>query len=207
MFLTTPHQIILMLSKTETDKFLTVEKKESSSKSNKCYSKWWNQDYYLQENICRRIESFNFRALVIFLVIADTSLVITEIILDSFKIQYECEIHVRHTLNHHDKIMKERIEVAMEIVHYTSIGILTFFFIELLVRIYASGKEFWNVHKKKMEYFDAFIVITSLIIDLVFLSGEEKILGKKLLLILSFRLWRFVRIISSKSKNLTFPMY
>ena len=101
-------------------------------------------------------------------------------------------------------MIKERIEVAMEIVHFISIGILTFFVIELLVRVYASGKEFWNVYRKKMEYFDAFIVITSLIIDLVILSGEKKTLGEKLLLILSFRLWRFVRIISSKSKNLTF---
>ena len=52
-----------------------------------------------------------------------------------------------------------------------------------------------------MEYLDAFIVITSLAIDLSFLHGEKKVVGEKLLLVLTFRLWRFVRIISSKSEQ------
>lgn len=177
--------------KTETNSFLPDTTRNSTRK---CYIKWWNQEFPIQEHICGFIESFYFRAIVIFLVIADTALVITEIMLDSIKIHYECE-------NGHHKISKKKehnIELAMEIAHFVSIGILTFFFIELIIRIYASGKEFWNYRRKKMEYFDAFIVITSLIIDIYFLRNEKQVLGNQLLIIFSFRLWRFVRIISSK---------
>jgi len=186
-----------MASKTETDTFIN-EGKNSSTESKKCCSVWWNQGYHSQEVITRTIESSYFHGLIIFLVIVDTSLVVTEIILDSFKNQFECQNHVHHALSHHNEMMIERLEFAMEIAHYSSIGILTFFVIELIVKIYALGKEFWNIRKKKMEYFDAFIVITSFAVDLYLLGGEKKIFGEKLLLILSFRLWRFIRIISSK---------
>jgi hypothetical protein len=193
------HQILEMISKTENETFLTNDETKLSSQSNKCCSKWWNQGYRHQQFICEIIESFFFRALIIFLVVLDTSLVITEMILDSLKIDYECESHVHHKLREHNTMMKERIEYGMEIAHYGSIAILLFFVVELIIKIYAFGREFWNIRRRKMEYFDAFLVLTSLSIDLYFLRGEEKILGKRLLLILSFRLWRFLRIISSKS--------
>jgi len=187
-----------MVSKTETDQFLTDGRIKSSLESTKCYSIWWNQGFQHQKSISRTIESYYFRALIIFLVVLDTALVIGEIMLDSFQTHYECETHVHKTSKEHNEISKKRIELAMEIAHFSSIGILVFFVIELLIRIYASGKEFWNIRKRKMEYFDAFIVITSLIIDLYFLGMEKTVLGDKLLLIFSFRLWRFLRIINSK---------
>jgi hypothetical protein len=189
-----------MVSKTETDQFLTDERIKSSPESTKCYSIWWNQGFQHQKSISRTIESYYFRALIIFLVVLDTALVIGEIMLDSFQTHYECETHVHKTSKAHNEISKKRIELAMEIAHFSSIGILCFFVIELLIRIYASGKEFWNIRKRKMEYFDAFIVITSLIIDLYFLHMDEKIVGNKLIFKFSFRLWRFVRIVSSKSQ-------
>jgi hypothetical protein len=183
-----------MVNQTETDKFLTNERRNSSSK---CYSIWWNQGFQHQQIICRIIESIYFRALVIFLVIVDTSLIIGEIMLDSFKTHYECEPN-HHSSKKYDDTLKERVELAMEIAHFSSIGILFLLVIELVIRIYAFGKEFWNIRKKKMEYFDAFIVITSLIIDLYFLRMKKEILGEELLLLFSFRLWRFVRIVTSK---------
>ena len=133
-----------------------------------------------------------FRALVIFLVVLDTGLIISEIMLDHLKIHYRCERQIHHT----DRVIR-RIDLAMEIAYYASIGILVFFVVELVIKIYASGREFWNIHRKKMEYFDAFIVITSLIISLYFGHGEKKVHSEELLLIFSFRLWRFVRIVSS----------
>ena len=186
------------VSKKEAEVFLPDKKQQPSSHSKTCHSRWWNQGFHHQKDICRFIESYYFQALIIFLVVVDTALVVTEIILDSFKVQYECDNRVPHAAKHHNEMMIKRLEFAMEITHYACIAILLFFFVELWVKIYAFGKEFWNIHRKKMEYLDAFIVITSLIIDLIFLSGEEKILGHKLILILAFRLWRFVRIISSK---------
>ena len=133
-----------------------------------------------------------FRALVIFLVVLDTGLVISEIMLDHLKMHYQCERHIDHT----DRVI-QRIDLAMEIAYYSSIAILVFFVVELVINIYASGREFWNLHRKKMEYFDALIVITSLIISLYFEHGGKKVHSEELLLIFSFRLWRFVRIVSS----------
>ena len=179
-----------MATQAEIDQFLPKENPESSST---CCSKWWHQKYHHQEVICRVIESFQFRVIVILLVIIDTLLVIAELMLDTMKIYYRCgsEGH-RHLTN---ELATERIHRTMEIVHYTSIGILVFFVLELLVRIYASGKEFYNIRRKKMEYFDATIVIISLAIDLYLLAIEEKLLHEGLLFKFSFRLWRFVRIV------------
>ena len=52
-----------------------------------------------------------------------------------------------------------KLEIAIEALHYTSIVILGFFVFELLVKIYAFGKEWWNIRNKKMEWVDAVIVI------------------------------------------------
>ncbi|UJR35136.1 hypothetical protein I4U23_027907 [Adineta vaga] len=188
---------IQMVNKAEKDTFMTENKKKSSLASHGCYWKWWNQKFRSQKLISHLIESFYFHALVIFLVIVDTALVITEIILDSLKYQYECQIHIHHVSNHRNELMKERLELAMEIAHFASIAILSFFVIELTIRIFARGREFWNIRRRKMEYFDAIIVITSLIIDLWSLRGENKLLGEQLIFVLAFRLWRFIRIISS----------
>jgi hypothetical protein len=183
-----------MVNKSENDRFLNNERPESSGT---CCSTWWDEGFDHQETISRVIESFQFRVLVILLVIVDTALIIAEIMLDSFKIHHECEMKSHHPSKHLEKVEHERIEIFMEIAHFASIAILTFFVIELIIRIYASGRDFWNIRKRKMEYFDAFIVITSLIIDLYFLRVGKEILGEELLLLFSFRLWRFVRIVSS----------
>ena len=74
--------------------------------------------------ICRVIESFQFRIMVILLVIIDTLLVIGESMLDSMKGYYQCEFEIHgESLN---ELTNERIHRTMEIVHYTSIGILVF---------------------------------------------------------------------------------
>jgi hypothetical protein len=183
-----------MVNKAETEQFLGDERPQTSGK---CCSVWWNQGFPHQEAISRVIESYSFRALVIFLVVVDTALIIGEIMLDSYKIHHECKMNAHRSAKQPKKIEHGRIETAMEIAHFTSIGILLFFVIELIIRIYASGRDFWNIRKRKMEYFDAFIVTVSLAIDLYFLQVEKEILGEQLLVLFSFRLWRFVRIVSS----------
>ncbi|CAF1468459.1 unnamed protein product [Adineta steineri] len=189
-----------MINKSEVVEFVPHEERNSSPKSNKSHSKWWNQGYHHQKIISQFIESYPFHVFIIFLVVVDAALVITEILLDALKNEYECQIKIHRLKKHRYEVIAERLESAMQTIHYCSIAILTFFLFELFIKIYALGKEFWNIQRKKMQYFDAFIVITSLIIDLAFLHGEEKIIGKKLILILTFRLWRFIRIISSVSE-------
>ncbi|UJR35135.1 hypothetical protein I4U23_027906 [Adineta vaga] len=189
------------MKKAETETFININKRKSSFDTHGCFWKWWNQKFRCQQIISRVIESFYFSAFVIFLVVVDTALVITEILLDSFKIHYECKHSEQRSSNFHNKIKKENVEMAMEIAHFASIAILSFFVIELTIRIFARGRDFWNIRRRKMEYFDAIIVITSLIIDLWSLHIEKKLLGEQLILILALRLWRFVRIISSVTET------
>ncbi|CAF1584685.1 unnamed protein product [Adineta ricciae] len=187
-----------MAIREETDKFITIPNgKKSSLDAAGCFSRWWNEKLSSQKLISRAIKSFYFHFLIIFLVVLDTALVVTEILLDSFNIHYQCKRQGHRSLIRFEKINEEHTELAMEVAHYLSIGILVFFVVELIVRIFASGKGFWNIRRRKMEYFDAFIVITSLAIDLTFLHGEERLVGKDKVLVLVFRLWRLVRIIST----------
>ncbi|CAF1519791.1 unnamed protein product [Didymodactylos carnosus] len=109
--------------------------------------------------------------------------------IDFIKLKRECEEHEHRN---------EHIEITMEICHYLSIAILSLFVIEIIVKIYAFARNFWNFHQNKMEYLDSIIVLVSLGIDLYFLRGEEAVIGHRTLLIISFRLWRFVRIINIK---------
>jgi len=174
----------------ETDTFLHENQAEDIRQS--CPSKWWNQKFHSQEVICRITESWPFRVFIILLVIIDTALIIVELMLDSLKREYECE-----RVGHHKKII-HRIESIVGIIHFVSIGILVFFVFELIARIYANGREFWNFRRKKMEYLDAFIVITSLMVDFYCLHNEQRLAKHHLLIFFSIRLWRFVRIVSSK---------
>ncbi|CAF1224662.1 unnamed protein product [Rotaria magnacalcarata] len=176
------------------DKIVLNEKRNISSSPKKCNSIRWDRGYRHQRVICGIIQSFYFRVLIIFLVIFDISLLIAEIMLDTLKMQYECKLHVNQSSHHSYEITKEHAELATETTHYSSIVILSFFLIEVLVRICARGKEFWNSRRNKIEYLDAFII------DLYSLQYEKKILSKKLL-IFSFRLWRFVKIINSVAEG------
>lgn len=161
-------------------------------------SKWWNQSYRHQKFLYEKLESMFFRALVIFLVVLDTALLIAEIMLEYFKLHYNCG-----KTNHQNEALLERVHLTMEIAHFLSIGILVFFVVEIILKIYLAGKYYWNLNKMKMEYFDAVIVIVSLALDLYFLSGGKRVLGEELFVIFSLRMWRFVRIISSESVGLT----
>ncbi len=75
-----------------------------------------------------------------------------------------------------------------------SIGILSIFMIEIIVKIFAFRLDFF---KSKMEVFDAIIVIVSFILD-VYFASEEGIESAGGLLII-FRLWRVTRILNGKS--------
>ena len=158
-------------------------------------SKWWNQTYRHQKYLEEKLESMFFRALDIFLVVFDTALLITELMLEYFKLHFYCG----GSPEQHSDVL-HRINLVMEIAHFSSIGILSFFLLELILTIYVSGKYFWNFRKMKMEYFDAIIVIVSLTLDIYFLSAGKLVLGEEIFVIFSLRLWRFVRIIGSKSK-------
>ena len=74
-----------------------------------------------------------------------------------------------------------------------SIGILSVFLIEIIVKVYAFRLEFF---KQKMEVFDAIVVIVSFALDVAFANEEG--LSSGLGLIVLLRLWRVTRILNGK---------
>ncbi|CAF1039017.1 unnamed protein product [Didymodactylos carnosus] len=165
------------------------------------YNRWWHQGYTHQRAICRLFEAHWFHALTIVLVIVDCVLVVGVVMLEFIKLKAQC-IENSHKMKIHRIIHQHEhdIETAMKVCDYASIAILTFFMFELLVKMIVFGRAFWNIYRKKMEYFDAIIVIVSFAFDIYFLLNEERedMFSNRAILIISLRLWRIIRIINTQ---------
>ncbi|XP_074061765.1 voltage-gated hydrogen channel 1 [Macrotis lagotis] len=117
--------------------------------------------------------SHRFQVIIICLVIMDALLVLAELMLD-LKI-----------------IQSDQGKYAGKVFHWMSIAILTFFMIEITLKLYVFRKEFFY---HKFEILDAVIVIISFVLDIVLLLQEHAFEALGLLILL--RLWRVARIIN-----------
>lgn len=79
----------------------------------------------------------------------------------------------------------------LQIFHYFSLALLTFFMVELCGKLYAYR---WEYFEHKFEVFDGLIVVISFVLDIVFIFHEDAFDGIGLLILL--RLWRVARIIN-----------
>lgn len=75
-----------------------------------------------------------------------------------------------------------------------SIAILTFFMIEIFLKLFVF---LWEFFHHKFEILDAIIVVVSFVLDIVLLFREHEFEALGLLILL--RLWRVARIINGKS--------
>lgn len=151
-----------------------IEKDDSSS-SITTDSDDSRQDYRTCRGKMKHMFHTNkFQIAIVCFVILDCLLVITELLLD-------LEVFPKEA-NH---------SLAPHILHYASLGILGLFLLEILVRLIVFRLEFF---KHKMELFDAFIVIVSFVLDIIFRNNEGPESGIGLLIVL--RLWRVTRILN-----------
>ncbi|XP_070188373.1 uncharacterized protein [Littorina saxatilis] len=91
-----------------------------------------------------------------------------------------------------EKYDSEKIGHGM---HYASISILTVLVAETLLKIACVGRRFL---KKKMEIFDAIVILVSFILDIIFVEGLTNLHMEKYVIILSFLLpWRVLRVLNS----------
>ena len=160
------------------------------------FNRWWNSDFAHQRFIVRTMEKSAFHILIIVLVLLDCAIVIVELLLDFILLKKECKDkesteHSEHNSSH------AKMELAIEVLHYASIVLLGLFVFEVLVKIYAYGKNWWNIRDKKMEWLDALIVIVSFILDIYFLKNPD-VLGEFSVLFIVLRLWRIVSSLSIK---------
>ncbi len=80
----------------------------------------------------------------------------------------------------------------MQILHFTSIGLLGLFVVEVILKLIAFGVHFFY---KFEELIDAIIIIISFVLDIVFINNEFlKFMG----VLIFLRLWRIVRIVHGK---------
>jgi hypothetical protein len=83
----------------------------------------------------------------------------------------------------------------LEVLAHISLAITTFFLIEIPLSIYAFGFQFYNpfgpVPHSVLHLFDAFIIVTTFILEVV-LKGREQELASLLIIL---RLWRLVKLV------------
>lgn len=82
----------------------------------------------------------------------------------------------------------------LQVFHYMSIAILTFFMIEVFFKISVFRSEFFH---HKFEILDSVVVVVSFVLDIVVLFQEHEFEALGLLILL--RLWRVARIINGMS--------
>jgi len=183
--------------------FLNDKTKINGPKSN-FYKRWWYQDYEHQRLICEILEENLFYKITIIFLILDCIFVILQTIIDFTKIKSDCVQKKDFFINR----SKHEIEILVRVLHYMSISILTYFVFELLIKIYAYGRDFWNINKRKMEYLDGFIVIFSYFIDIYCLINEKSyFMLYRIEMLTTIRLWRILRIINCKKTFFLFLIF
>lgn len=82
---------------------------------------------------------------------------------------------------------------VLQVFHYLSLALVTFFLVELAGKLFAYRQEFFD---HKFEVFDGLVVIVSFVLDVAFIFHEDAFDGIGLLILL--RLWRVARIINGQ---------
>ncbi|XP_050410768.1 uncharacterized protein LOC126825243 [Patella vulgata] len=86
-------------------------------------------------------------------------------------------------------------EYVAHCLHYASLSVLSILLIEVSLKILCAGSHFV---KRKIEVFDAVIILLSFIVDLIFLKGLSNSAISDPVFILAFLLpWRVIRVVNS----------
>ncbi|XP_028411795.1 voltage-gated hydrogen channel 1-like [Dendronephthya gigantea] len=137
-----------------------------------------------RKELQRQLHGHRFQMVIIGFVALDFLIVLVQLLLD---IQVIRGVH--H--DHH----------AIEILHYTSIGILGLFLIEVVIKVYAFGMDFF---RHKLELFDAVVVAVSFALDVAYSGNVDAWDAVGLLVLL--RLWRIVRIVNGVALSVKIEM-
>nr|XP_054749166.1 uncharacterized protein LOC129254683 isoform X2 [Lytechinus pictus] len=140
----------------------------------------------LREKIHDFMETQRFHIAILVLVVIDCILVIAELVIDFQVLSEE-----GGKCNATESEKEEKEVTAANVLHYMSLGILSIFMIELMIKIPVFWMEFF---RSKLEVFDGIIIVISFVLDIVSLIFEEQFAVLQLLVLL--RLWRIVRVVN-----------
>ncbi|XP_025087894.1 uncharacterized protein LOC112560322 isoform X2 [Pomacea canaliculata] len=80
-------------------------------------------------------------------------------------------------------------------LHYASLAVVSVLLVEVALKMMCSGSHFV---KRKIEVFDAVIILASFVVDLVFIKGVPVFVVDESIFILAFLLpWRVIRVVNS----------
>lgn len=128
----------------------------------------------IRERLSHLLESYKFQLIVVSLVIFDCLLVVSELLIDIRVLELqEAQTH------------------ATKIIHAISSGVLSLFLVEIIAKVFAFRLGFF---RRKLEIFDALVVLTTFALDIAFRESHDAVNGTGLLIIL--RLWRVARILN-----------
>lgn len=126
-----------------------------------------------RDSMKRLFSSERFQIAVVCLVALDALFVLCELLLDL------------------SIIKPDEHKVAPQVFHYLSLALLTFFMVELTLKLFAYRLEFF---KHKFEVFDGIVVVVSFVLDIAYIYNEDAFDAMGFLILL--RLWRVARIIN-----------
>lgn len=88
--------------------------------------------------------------------------------------------------------------VWLEALSYISLAITTFFLVEIPLALWAFGLQYYNprgpVLHAGLHVFDALIIVTTFILEVVLKGKEREFAG----LLIVLRLWRLVKLVGGK---------
>ncbi|XP_073247722.1 voltage-gated hydrogen channel 1-like [Porites lutea] len=92
-------------------------------------------------------------------------------------------------------VIKDETHLARILLHFLGIFILGIFVLEVLLKFYSMGCEYYL--KDKMEIFDAFIVLSAFTIEIVLSVLRARKAWKGFSFIIILRLWRIFRVVTN----------
>ncbi|XP_022668116.1 voltage-gated hydrogen channel 1-like isoform X3 [Varroa destructor] len=136
----------------------------------------------LRHRLSHFLHSHRFYVIIVMLVTIDCLLIVVELLAERRVLEVVGGHPQERYYNHY-----------VHVLHHLSIAILSIFVVEIIAKVYAFSVIGFLNHK--LEVFDAFIVIISLILDIGFYNPDSVVsVGSSLVIVV--RLWRVVRILN-----------
>jgi hypothetical protein len=149
---------------------------------------WWrigSKDYSeTQKWLAKKIECRSVHLMIIILIFLDLCLILTDLSLSSF---YPIEEEA-----------PDAVHTVQNVFAWTSVGILSIFTLEQIAKLIVFGPQYFF---KFWHALDAFIIIASLVLEIVLRQNQDAREVASLLII--FRLWRLVRIMHGIVEEVT----
>ncbi|KAJ6216458.1 hypothetical protein RDWZM_007615 [Blomia tropicalis] len=169
--------------------------KESIISNNRC-----NSISEMRKKVAKILKSYQFHIFILILVVLDCLFVFGELILDLKLFEMECSRNVTINSTETESHKEHVYQMFAEGFHKCSLSILTFFVIEISLKLLVFGFTFFYDLE---ELIDAIIVIVSFVLDIIFFNSH---LFKFFGLFIFLRLWRVVRIVHAIVTAVLTPM-